>query len=321
MRTFVMMSGIARSGKSTWVKQQAELFEREGKTVTICSSDAIREEMGMNQYNPQLNQKVFDTMLNRSIEGLKNTDVTFYDATNLNNRKREITIEAIRAAVVAPFKVLHVFMLVEPEELFKRATEHNFPHEVIMKQLKGFQSLGSVAYKELRENKRSVQLVYDGENAKPVKYIETLKQKAKEFGQNNPYHRYTLYEHSHRLVYIAREHLKNSEHYNYFDYFGYGYSHDLGKLYTEVKRDDGYSSYPGHANVSAYIFMLAESMRSVVEENIFYILEMSSLIQEHMNIKFAESEKALSRLKERLTSPNLLSILVQLALFDKIAQR
>lgn len=323
MKTFVMMSGVARSGKSTWVAQQKELFEKEGKSVTVCSSDAIREEKGIVKYDLKLNDEVFQTMFERAVEGLKNSDVVFYDATCLNDGKRNRTIETIRKSAEVSFKILHVFILTDIETLTARSLEYDFPFEIILRQLKGFQSLGAVACEELYSTKnRDVEFVYTGK-ASSQEYSDFLISQAKTMNQNDPHNKQTLHKHSSLLV----ENLQRTKDISgvlSFDLEVVAMFHDLGKIYTGRVNPDGTSSYPGHAGVSTYIFLtfvaLGFSEGGISKTNIMYELSVATMIQEHMNINFVETTKTLIKLSKRLASTDLVEDLLLFSLLDKLSQ-
>lgn len=82
---FVMMVGIAGSGKST---KAAEIAVREG--ATIISSDAIREEL----YGDEAihgDGQVYQVMEDRTMIALRKGVSVVYDATNLvASRRREL---------------------------------------------------------------------------------------------------------------------------------------------------------------------------------------------------------------------------------------
>ena len=67
--------------------------------------------------------------------------------------------------------------------------------------------------------------------------------KAFNFDQNNPYHKYSLYEHTIHVI----DHLEG------LDNRLIGLFHDLGKLYTQIEKEDGRFSYPKHSEVSVEI--------------------------------------------------------------------
>lgn len=81
---FLMLIGVAGSGKSTVAK---ELME-DRDDIIYLSSDLLRVELFGDVNNQEANSTVFDEMLNRTKEALKNGKHVIYDATNISRKRR-----------------------------------------------------------------------------------------------------------------------------------------------------------------------------------------------------------------------------------------
>jgi putative nucleotidyltransferase with HDIG domain len=82
---FLMLIGIAGSGKST----VAEELMEERDDIIYLSSDEIRIELFKDVNNQENNTKVFEAMLERTKEALKEGKHVIYDATNTSRKKRK----------------------------------------------------------------------------------------------------------------------------------------------------------------------------------------------------------------------------------------
>lgn len=86
MKTFLLLSAIPGSGKSTWAKKYA----LEHENVHIVSSDGLREELGGAINNFDHEKEVWDLFLKRIHEYGKQEDVTVIaDATMISNNFRK----------------------------------------------------------------------------------------------------------------------------------------------------------------------------------------------------------------------------------------
>jgi predicted kinase len=82
---FLMMIGIAGSGKSSMAKEMME--ERED--IVLLSSDSIREELYGSEDVQEDHAKVFSIMLERTKEAFGKGLHVIYDATNISRKKRK----------------------------------------------------------------------------------------------------------------------------------------------------------------------------------------------------------------------------------------
>lgn len=101
------------------------------------------------------------------------------------------------------------------------------------------------------------------------------------FDQNNPYHKYSLYEHTVHVI----------DHLNGLDNRLIALFHDLGKLYTQIQKEDGRFSYPHHSEVSVEI-----ARKYVNDDYIFKMIKLHdlSIPMSYYRIKKLVSEHGLS---------------------------
>lgn len=86
----VMLVGLPASGKSTLAK------EYKSKGYIIHSSGAIREELGGDVNNQDINTQVFTLLHNRIKDYLKEGYSCVYDATNISYKRRKAFLEQIK---------------------------------------------------------------------------------------------------------------------------------------------------------------------------------------------------------------------------------
>ncbi|QPK89894.1 AAA family ATPase [Bacillus velezensis] len=105
---FIMMVGLAGSGKSTVAKELA----KDRKDIVIISSDNIRLELFGDESYQGDNAKVFEEMRQRAKKSLKDGKHVVYDATNINRKKRKALlsqlpkdVEKIALYMAIPYKV------------------------------------------------------------------------------------------------------------------------------------------------------------------------------------------------------------------------
>jgi predicted kinase len=82
---FLMLVGLAGAGKST----VAEELMEEREDIILLSSDSIREELYGDESIQQDHAKVFQIMLDRTNEALKEGTHVIYDATNISRKRRQ----------------------------------------------------------------------------------------------------------------------------------------------------------------------------------------------------------------------------------------
>jgi len=131
MRILHSMVGPSGSGKSTYAEKLAQKLN-----CPIICPDMIRQELTGDINCQDRNKDVFILAEKRLIQALALNDV-IYDATNCNNKNREI-VERVSRATGA--KVVYYVFKVSLDELKRRQTlrERQVPHHVIEKQYNSF---------------------------------------------------------------------------------------------------------------------------------------------------------------------------------------
>lgn len=135
---FIMLVGIAGSGKSTWA--QHPIINGEEIKAVVVSSDAIREGLygdASIQTNPAA---VFDVMNARALTLLLHGQSVIYDATNLRAKNRKEMLDKVRA--IAPdCETICIFFETHIAECQERQSlrDRKVPFEVIERQARQFE--------------------------------------------------------------------------------------------------------------------------------------------------------------------------------------
>lgn len=240
MSVLVVMVGVSYSGKSFVADQYAHYYNAQ-----IFSSDAIREELFGDAGDQSDNTRVFNTLHARLRTHLEHGGNAIYDATNLNQAKRRAVIREfgyikgmtfICVVVAAP---LHVM-----KERYDQR-ERKVPWDAVMNQLKRFQPPARF------EGWDEIRVVNSGGF---VKYQQVMQEHIND-SHDSPWHKETIVQHCYN---VQGEYAKLRP----LDTFGQtvAWYHDLGKLYTKVKGEDGVAHYYGHAGVGAYLVLTQEGL-------------------------------------------------------------
>lgn len=92
---FLMLCGLAGSGKSTFAKVLMEGRD----DIVYLSSDEIRQELTGDENSQDVNGEVFNQMAIRTRQALKEGKHVIYDATNINRKKRKGLLQQIPKGV------------------------------------------------------------------------------------------------------------------------------------------------------------------------------------------------------------------------------
>ena len=276
MAKLVMLVGISGSGKSTVAKNA---MEANPDKVVVVSSDGIRGEMFGDENVQKDPHKVFNEVHKRVREALKEDKIVYYDATNLNAKRRMNflkTIEHLDAEKEC------IVVLSTPEECVERQSlrERRVPVSVINKQIKQFQC---PYYYEGWDN---IELLYNIFK-EPVRLPDLME--LNKIPHDNSHHEHDIYEHM-----KAAEHL----YCNTVSIIDLGVAeaikyHDLGKFFTKTftnMKDEvtEEAHYYGHQNAGAYFYLLDyEHARKMP---IVHLLRVANLIQFHMEPFFRKGE-------------------------------
>ncbi len=133
MRTFILLSALPGSGKSTW----AHLYQKEHDNVVIVSSDSIREQLNGDASDVSNDSNVWIEYRRQIVDYAKDDDITVIgDSTNLSNKYRIYYAE--EAAPLYDKLILVRFDV--PYEVCQKRNLGRFPGRVVpefaMKSLK-----------------------------------------------------------------------------------------------------------------------------------------------------------------------------------------
>lgn len=279
MVKFIMMVGVAGSGKSTYAKG----LESSGQAI-IVSTDAIRGELWGDENDQQNPAKVFEEAHRRIKYLLKSGHSVVFDATNLSARRREGFLKQLPKDCYKECVVI----ITPPEVINARMAyrERKVPPEVIEKQIKSFQC---PYYYEGWDN---IEIRWDFECAlEDAEHYFALCEKT----END--------NHNHSTANV-NEHIDMATL-----YFGVNYAHrrdldvksiaeavkfhDIGKPQTKVFHNakgepTDEAHYYGHQNYSAYIYLMTHMALLYDEVYADFVLRIANLIQFHMEHFFRD---------------------------------
>lgn len=265
----IMLVGLPACGKSTY----AEYLRKENPVETkVFSSDAIREELFKDKpYDPEDNQKVFNTLHKRIIENLKLGRTCIYDATNLSSKRRKQFLSQLKKVSCKK----EVVVLVEDVRTLKerdKERKSQVGDEVIEKFWRRFElPLKSEGWDSITI--KVPDYVYENKTTYNC-YLE----RAKGFDQKSKHHKLDLYQHLKKTrnlaIFYGLPILASYGIRAYKSLITAAYLHDIGKLYTQTNKNckgeyDYYEvngeqflnfHYYGHENVSAYELLLCSEL-------------------------------------------------------------
>lgn len=248
MREFIMFCGLSGSGKSRYVKDYVKRLRKENYNVEVISSDVIRKIV-FGDINDQTHNKEVFNIIHKQIaawtKGYDANDILIIDATNLTRKNRVAMLNIAKHTRMANQTIYTVYVMATPFEQCvanDAARDRTVGRDVIYKQLCKF----SVPQKF--EGWDNVNFIHA--QGKDFCYPYEVMEKMIGFDQNNPHHKYTLFEHCMKARYIADRKSCWKEFAIAAQY------HDMGKLFTKTTDENGISHYYNHANVSAYYMMV-----------------------------------------------------------------
>jgi len=241
MATLYVMVGLPASGKSYWVREHAKLYD------DIISSDSIREELYGDAAIQDDPSRVFNIMFQRTRAALKAGRTTFYDATNINAKRRINLLKSLKKL----FPDLHCICVVVATPIdvcHDRNWERDrlVPAYVIDRMLRQFEvPCEAEGWDEILVH-YSYASPYDMDY-----YRRSYARLVEEFGeQGNSHHTLTLQEHCRACGEAAMLEPANA------NVVRAAYLHDYGKVWTATRWEkDDYKElhFPQHANVGAYM--------------------------------------------------------------------
>lgn len=250
MRDLVVLIGLPGSGKSTFA---ASLLKA---GWTSFSSDAIREELGLDPTKKEDHQKCFSVMDDRVVKALSQGQDVIYDATNLSRKKRMNLVQKLSR--IALNKSCMVFITpVEECKVRDAARPKPVGEAVIDRMLGNFEP----------------PWVYEGWNQigfYPNSPACTYTYPKEDIDQKNPHHQLGLKSH---MIKAERFAIDNKFNDNVIMAARY---HDLGKYVTQSFDKEGVAHYYSHHNAGAYLFLSGFTMPTPTD------LYIANLIGWHM---------------------------------------
>ena len=238
-QTCYILVGLSGGLKSTMAEVLAKFH-----SAVLVSSDAIRGELSFVEDQSQ-NDLVFKIFHQRIRNGLNEGSSIIADATNLTIKSRRQIIDIAKripnVEIVCVLMATPYLTCVERDKKRSRSVGE----EVLEKQLKKFQ----IPFYE--EGFDDIVVV----RTMPSYYVPPhalgfFRYMMETFDQRNPYHKYSLGEHSNKVFY------KFSKVSAYINYSHGALFHDLGKLETQTIDENGVAHYYNHENVGAYHYLI-----------------------------------------------------------------
>lgn len=134
---FIMTVGVPGSGKSTYFKKM-----KDKENWVHISSDDIREELFGSAQNQEHNQEVFQEMRKRSAEAIRQNKNVYYDATNINRKKRRNFLKDMKIIALSHSYSFECILFAVPAQICKERNfirERKVPENVIERMVKQFQ--------------------------------------------------------------------------------------------------------------------------------------------------------------------------------------
>lgn len=269
----IMLVGIPACGKSTLSKQYAE------KGYKILSSDELRlqiaNEYGWSPYDKEilgeLNGMVFENVRKQAYQMLKEGKSVVLDATNLGRKKRKTIVSFLNRTHCKKICVLFI----TPKDICIERNQNRdgvakVPKESMKKMLCNFEC------PNYWEGWDEIVPIIDN-----TQYTFPFEE-TKDFEQDNPHHKNTLFAHMN----IATQYAIDN---NYPSYIVKALKyHDIGKLYTKAFENrkgekTEIAHYYGHENYSAYLYLTEMCCgKELTKEEFNQILYEANLINCHM---------------------------------------
>ena len=283
MIRFIMAVGLPGSGKST-------VYQNSFSDCEYVSSDAIREEVFGDVNDQSHNAEVFEIMMKRTREYLKNGRDVFYDATNLSTKRRIGFLKEIShfenvvkfcALVVPPIEIVK-------EQNAKR--DRKVPEYVINRMFKSF---------DMPHKSEGWDDIIIFNNKENYALLSKMIYDACSIPHDNPHHSASIGNHM-RLAndYMKKIVLNNGLKYSADEMLYLGaasMAHDIGKPYCKVWHNakgepSEVAHYYNHENVGTYIFI----SHSMGKEDDIYA---ANLIAHHMD--YWKGEKYIEKIRSR----------------------
>lgn len=283
---FIMMSGIPGSGKSTKAKKFAKFFDK----IAVLSTDDYREKITGNVNDLSRDEEVFDAIYKDMRKFLIEKKSVIYDATNMNIKDRRRALEAVSG--INCYKISHL-MNVDFKECKKRNSQRDrvLPEEVLYKFLYKFELPTKLEGFDL------ISLENYSADTVSTSWFDLYFEKMSGFNQKTKWHKHNLLPH----CIIAYDYLKSKEKEENKEYdwslLQAARIHDIGKLYTGQKKEDGDYSYHNHANVGAYDLICNMPYGNLEDNEKFF--DIVFYVNHHMRVHNWETERIKNKYRKK----------------------
>lgn len=243
---YIIMTGLPASGKTSVAKELVKLFETEGITASICSTDIIAKDLFGDEYNGMISKvdenifmkEMFSDVREHLLEGRN----VILDGDNLTIEERKQALDAVKHI---PCAKMSYIISKKFSDCVKDDSERtrSVGKEYIAKCVRKFEMpLNGEGFDYITMH------IEEELKSFSQKKREMIKQDMMNFDQCNPKYTHTLGEHSKLMEEeFASENLFWTELATW---------HDVGKLFTQSFDKNGVAHYPNYENVGAY-FMLS----------------------------------------------------------------
>lgn len=273
---FIMMCGLPGSGKSSNAKALSKIYN-----ATICSSDAIREEVTGSVSNQDKDPEVFKILHDRIKENLSRGISVIYDACNISYKKRMAFLNEIKKYDC--MKVCYfVYTPYEKVLMNNKNRENVVPEYAIKRMYKNmyvpqyFEGWDLVVMnrEQATIKKGLTELFYGDDGMCKIEH-------------DNPHHTLSIGDHC--IACYLNILTENSGNMN-FNLATAALLHDIGKPFTKGYKDSkgnesDHAHYYQHHLVSAY-----DAIEYLLDRNYMDILDIVAMITYHMHPYFWEKE-------------------------------
>ena len=260
MPELIMLTGLSGSGKTEFANRIA--VEKNAEVLTV---DSIRRELALSGNTMADKNTIYGIARERAEKMLKDGRNVIFDSRNLSYRRRKALIDQLK--YIDGFKAESYVLLRRPDECAKRLTDEGLsfliPDELLIRQLRGFEF-------PVPEEGYTGGINFVNNSSGSVD-LETEYARLKGVPQTGKYHLENADNHS-RMVEEAARAMNISG-----DFVCAARYHDVGKVYAKVPGKDGVVHFPGHENISAYIYALTMESGAYSEDE----LHVLRLIQFH----------------------------------------
>ncbi len=278
MKEFKMFCGLSGAGKSSYIQDFVHKLRAECYNVEVLSSDALRKEVYGDVNDQTHNKEVFDIIHTKirqwATREYNKRDILIVDATNLTRKNRMAMLNIVKQSKDVSDIHCSVVVIATPVEKCianDAMRERTVGRDVILKQLCKF------SVPQRFEGWDEIDFVRD--QGVDFKHSYDIMERMIGVDQNNPHHKYTLFEHCMKARYIAEAITRCREVAVAAQY------HDIGKLFTKTTDENGVSHYYNHANVSAYYMMVNSDLLKETSAYYIDVMRVLFLIENHMIIR------------------------------------